>query len=405
MLELRMVFGLPKLLVGAVVAVGLATAPASAGTFTTLYQFTGGSDGATPASALAYDEKGNLYGTAEQGGDIACPDPFSAVGCGTVFKVDPAGQETTLATFTGDNGSGPIGPLTLVNHVLYGSTYAGGTNDNGVLFSVRADGKNFKLLHVFNGKDGHAPLGPLVPGPNGVFYGITSSGGPHTHIESGVLFELTADNTYIQLHDFTGKADGGEPNSLTINAQGTLFGGTSQGGSCRPNKGCGVVFEYVPSTGAFTVLQDFTPATGIFPMVGSVGPGGTVYGATGLRGEHGGGGTLFEFTPAGDAYAFSTLYWFRDHPDSGGCDPTSGPVLTKSGALIGATEGCYASLYKFQNDKVFALYSLLNDDPDQPTLGLDGTIYGAAREGGINPCVINGRQIDLGCGFVYSYVR
>jgi uncharacterized repeat protein (TIGR03803 family) len=405
MLELRMVFGLSKLLVGAVVAVGLATAPASAGTFTTLYQFTGGADGATPRSALAYDEKGNLYGTAEQGGDTACPDSILKLGCGTVFEISPTGQETTLVTFTGDNGSEPIGPLTLINHVLYGSTSAGGESDNGVLFSVRADGKDFKLLHVFNGKDGHAPLGPLVPGPNGVFYGITSGGGPHTHIESGVMFELTADDTYIQLHDFTGKEDGGAPSSLTINAQGTLFGGTNTGGSCRPNRACGVVFEYVPATGAFTVLQDFTPATGIFPMVGSLGPDGTVYGATGSGGQHGGGGSLFEFTPAGDAYTFSTLYWFRDRPDSGGCEPSSGPVLTKSGALIGATGGCYASLYKFDNNKAHALYSLPNNFFGQPALGHDGTIYGATSEGGNTQCTINGEQFPAGCGFVYSYVR
>jgi hypothetical protein len=275
-----------------------------------------------------------------------------------------------------------------------------------VLFSVGTDGKHFKLLHVFNFKDGNEPIGPLVPGPNGVFYGITNSGGPHKHIQSGVLFELTADDTYIQLHDFTGKADGGEPSSLTINAQGTLFGGTNTGGSCRPNKGCGVVFEYVPSTGVFTVLQDFTAAdTGIFPMVGSVGPDGTVYGATALYGGHHADGSLFQFSPTATGYDFSTIYWFASRPESGGCEPTSGPILTKYGALIGATGGCYASLYKYDNGKAHALYPLPNAFFGQPTLDRDGTIYGATSEDTTNACTINGEQIAGGCGFVYSYVR
>jgi uncharacterized repeat protein (TIGR03803 family) len=62
--------------------------PGSGGwTFTTLYDFTGGSDGANPQGALVMDSSGNLYGTTFQGGG------FSAncynYQCGVVFEITP----------------------------------------------------------------------------------------------------------------------------------------------------------------------------------------------------------------------------------------------------------------------------------------------------------------------------
>jgi uncharacterized repeat protein (TIGR03803 family) len=53
---------------------------------TVLHSFTGGVDGASPASGLAIDSAGNLYGTARAGGDTKCDPPH---GCGTVFEITP----------------------------------------------------------------------------------------------------------------------------------------------------------------------------------------------------------------------------------------------------------------------------------------------------------------------------
>ena len=49
-------------------------------TYTSLYDFTGGSDGANPISTLVFDANGNLYGTAAYGG---------AYGNGVVFEITP----------------------------------------------------------------------------------------------------------------------------------------------------------------------------------------------------------------------------------------------------------------------------------------------------------------------------
>jgi uncharacterized repeat protein (TIGR03803 family) len=49
-------------------------------TYTSLYVFTGGSDGLFSFSNLVFDKHGNLYGTTQQGG---------ANGLGVVFKITP----------------------------------------------------------------------------------------------------------------------------------------------------------------------------------------------------------------------------------------------------------------------------------------------------------------------------
>jgi len=95
------------------------------GTETVLYTFTGGADGGYPVAALVRDEQGNLYGTTDVGGNSPC---FPTGGCGTVFKVSPAGIETVLYAFTGGtDGQNPSGSLILDSQGnLYGTTNLGG---------------------------------------------------------------------------------------------------------------------------------------------------------------------------------------------------------------------------------------------------------------------------------------
>lgn len=55
-------------------------------TYTSLYDFTGGSDGGSPYGAVALDAAGNLYGTAESGGSNT-GDCFATFGCGVVWQI------------------------------------------------------------------------------------------------------------------------------------------------------------------------------------------------------------------------------------------------------------------------------------------------------------------------------
>ena len=86
-----------------------------------LFSFKGGTDGASPSSALVMDASGNLYGTTSYGGDPTCR-------CGiVVFKLDKRGKETVLHRFTGDpDGYFPNGLVQDGAGNFYGITSVGG---------------------------------------------------------------------------------------------------------------------------------------------------------------------------------------------------------------------------------------------------------------------------------------
>jgi uncharacterized repeat protein (TIGR03803 family) len=104
-------------------------------TETVLYSFTGLADGAGPLAGLVRDKAGNLYGTTNQGGNLSCQAPS---GCGVVFKVDPAGVETVLHSFTGGaDGSVLYGDLVQDKAGnLYGTTSNGGASGVGTVFKL-----------------------------------------------------------------------------------------------------------------------------------------------------------------------------------------------------------------------------------------------------------------------------
>jgi uncharacterized repeat protein (TIGR03803 family) len=112
------------------------TPPATHGgawTATTLYEFTGGSDGEYPQNPLVADRAGNLYSATESAGTS---------GLGTIFKLTPtqhgAWTKTALHNFTGGrDGSGPGAGLIFARQgALYGTTVAGGSSGNGTVFEV-----------------------------------------------------------------------------------------------------------------------------------------------------------------------------------------------------------------------------------------------------------------------------
>jgi len=55
---------------------------------TTLHDFTGGADGGQPDGQLTMDTSGNLYGTAEVGGN-SVGNCYQNLGCGVVFEITP----------------------------------------------------------------------------------------------------------------------------------------------------------------------------------------------------------------------------------------------------------------------------------------------------------------------------
>ena len=98
----------------------------------------------TPLSGLIVDGLGNFYGTTIDGGNSApiC-GYFGNAECGTIFKLDPSGNKTTLYNFSGTDGATPYASLVMdAAGNLYGTTAYGGTfNSNcpagcGVVFKI-----------------------------------------------------------------------------------------------------------------------------------------------------------------------------------------------------------------------------------------------------------------------------
>jgi uncharacterized repeat protein (TIGR03803 family) len=104
------------------------------GTETVLHSFAGSpNDGFFPEAPLIMDAQGNLYGTTFAGGNPNCVD-----GCGTIFEITSSGTEKVLYSFTG-GADGAYSHSSLIFDAqgnLYGTTYAGGADNDGTVFKV-----------------------------------------------------------------------------------------------------------------------------------------------------------------------------------------------------------------------------------------------------------------------------
>ena len=162
------------------------------GEYKILHNFSGGEDGSEAGDTLVLDSEGNLYGMTGLGGVLTCNPPY---GCGVIFKIDPTEAETVLYRFANEtsNGYNPIsGVIRDASGNLYGTTYRGGANGMGTVFKLDAAG-NETLLHSFTGgADGAYPYAGLTMDAAGNLYGTTTAGGlPGCEQGCGVVFKIT----------------------------------------------------------------------------------------------------------------------------------------------------------------------------------------------------------------------
>jgi uncharacterized repeat protein (TIGR03803 family) len=223
------------------------------GTERVLYSFTGGADGGAPVAGLIQGKAGNLYGTSTLSG---------ASGWGTVFEVDRTGKETVLYSFTdgADGGFIQAGLVTDSEGNMYGAADQGGDltcnapYGCGTVFELDKTGKETVLFAFTRVADGNAPQTTLVRDATGNLYGTTVGGGDvkcNAPSGCGTVFKLDKTGKETVLHRFTGGADGAFPNDLFRDVEGKLYGTTSSGGdpSCPyggPPPGCGTVFKLQP---------------------------------------------------------------------------------------------------------------------------------------------------------------
>jgi uncharacterized repeat protein (TIGR03803 family) len=282
-----------------------------------------GSDGRAP-SGVTEGEDGNLYGTTRYDGPS---------GGGTVFKLTPNGTLTTLYRFasSGLTGDAPMAPLVEgPDGNFYGTTSSGGSADSGTVFKITPGG-TLTTLHNFQispyGIDGTNPMAPLVIGADGNFYGTTSNEGGLG--EDGTIYQITSDGTYTILHGFSYDNDGltgyDPTGGLTLASDGNFYGVTGRGGM----SGLGVVYRMSPN-GDYEVLHNIDSndgATAIGELV--EGTDGDLYGVTGSIAS----GSIFKITVGGE---FTVLHYFEDSATEGE-RPLAGLTIDGDGNFYGTT--------------------------------------------------------------------
>jgi uncharacterized repeat protein (TIGR03803 family) len=255
----------------------------SNGSLTTLVGFNI-TNGDLPFAGLTSGADGNYYGTTYQGG---------ASGRGSVYKMTPGGQLTTLYSFTDTADGGFVygGLARGADGSFYGTTYAGGSANGGTLFKVTTNGLLTTLIS-FNGTDGSFPYAGVVQDENGNFYGVTSGGGGQG---AGTIFKWSSGGIFTTLYSFTGGTDGAQPvGGLMQGGDGNFYGTTAYGGSY----GDGTVFRMAPD-GTFTNLLQFDGYNGANPSAPlTQGADGGLYGTT-QNGGPGGAGTIFRLGISG----------------------------------------------------------------------------------------------------------
>ena len=276
-----------------------------------------------------------------------------------------------------------------------------------VLTSPLAQAQTFTVLHNFTGgQDGGQPLAGVTLDNAGNLYGTASLGG---HRGSncipgcGTVFKLNRKNSqwvFTPLYSFVGGDDGSSPEApVTIGPDGALYGTTSDGGNSnggtvyrlRPNPG---ICKFAVCSWAETVLYAFNAGCcsgdGYYPWAGVVfDQAGNMYGTTTQGGNRGGGGTVYELSPAGLGWTESVLHGFG-LPD--GITPYSGVIFDSAGNLYGTTAGGGngATVYELTPSGSTWTETILQNfsgpDGDDISAGLifdqSGNLYGAGYLGG-----------------------
>lgn len=388
----------------------LATAVASSGqSFTTVHSFIGDpSEGSAVYAPVIQATDGSLYGITMSGGSGSC-----TFGCGTFYKVTPAGALTTLYSFTSFQVPGTL--IQGANGNFYGTSGIGGafsawcSEGCGSFFELTPGG-SITTLYSFcvqmNCPDGGDP-NVLLQGADGNLYGTTYYGGvSHNCSEGcGTVFKLTPAGSLTTLHSFDG-ADGSGPDVLIQASDGNFYGATVGGGAGNTSglNGNGTVFKMTPG-GALTTLYSFCAQSncsdGGGPTRLILGTDGNLYGTVGSWGAHSG-GAVFELTPDG---VMTTLYSFCALKNCGDGKEPWGLIQASDGNLYGTTRygggPSVGTIFEILGGTLTKIHDFAPSAGGHPIVNVletsSGTFYGTTIDGGVSTNCYGG------CGTVFSF--
>jgi uncharacterized repeat protein (TIGR03803 family) len=336
----------------------LLAASAAAQTFGLVHRF--GANGEA-RSSLVHAMDGFFYGTTYGDGSS---------GVGSAFRVDAAGNFTTIHSFQYPEGAHLFGALIQATDLsFYGVASQGGSHDLGTIFRMEPSG-NVTVLHNFDG-DGSSPESALVQALDGNFYGTTTAGGAYGQ---GTAFRMDSAGNFTTLHNFT-SSEGTPFAPLIQGSDGNFYGTTFRGGSAV----LGSIFE-MDATGAVTTLYSFAGSNGEYPSAALLqASDGDFYGTTQFGGINGY-GTVFRMSPSGTVVSLVSF--------------TGSDIVNPFAPLIEGQDGYFYGTGVdgiFQMDSsgtVTPIHVLSGDDGDPIYAGLvegaEGNFYGTTFGGGAN---------------------
>jgi len=347
------------------------------------------STGAWPSGSLIEASNGKMYGMTIGGG---------ANSGGVIFEYDPIGNSFVVLIDLDDviTGENPFGSLcTGSNGKLYGLTWFGGVNNDGVFFELDLITNNFEKIIDFDTLvTGRNPVGSVMQASNGKMYGMTKYGGS---VDRGVLFEYNLINgNFVKKIDFSESVSGKWPSGSLLQANnGRIYGTTASGGIY----GNGTLYEVNPATNFYSKKIDFkSDSLGRSPNGTLIqASNGKIYGLTNFGGD-GYNGVIFEYdiiqNTCIDKYNFN---------DSLGSRPKGALVQGGNGYLYGMTKfgGMYGHGVLFEYAPITNEYTVKVNFEDSITgeypygsltFGVNGKLYGMTPQGGM-----------YGSGVIFEY--
>jgi len=310
------------------------------------------------------------------------------------------------------DGYAPLTDLVLGSNTLYGTTASGGTNGNGTIYKINADGNGYGIIRSLTNSP--SPEGGMVLIGN-TLYGTMFTGGTN---RNGNIFKINTDGSgFTEMHSFSAtvpsiwgtNSDGNRPQGDLLTDGSTLYGTAQYGGT----NGNGTVFKINTDGSGFTVIKTFsatflgtnvifgnplvsgTNTDGSRPIGSLVLDGSTLYGTT----YHGGTSNGVVFATQTDGSGYTVLKYFSSisgalgaGTNSDGAAPIAGLTLngdTLYGVAVGGGAGAGGSIFKLNTNgtRFVNLHDFLPNDGFFPrnTLLLNGsTLYGTTGAGGLS---------------------
>ena len=284
----------------------------------------------------------------------------------------------------------------------YGMTSKGGVSNGGTIFKTNSSGTNLQTVFSFNyHHPGRRPESVFTQASNGKIYGTTKYGGANICSfpifggpkHSGVIFEYDPSNgNYTVLYNFDDTASGCWPETAPVLASnGKLYGVTRAGGSSA-NKGA--VYSYDLSSGTFTKIHAFSGSNGDgeYP-VGNllIASDGKLYGITSSGGFNDK-GIIFTIDPATDTYTKKLDLQNGWSGNKAAQDAKAGLIQAPNGIMYGTSSqgGNYPSGYQYAYGNIFKY---------DPTTNVATNLYGFSDTGlGKNP---EGPPVLIGTNSLY----